>query len=103
MLPTPLNTKCNPYWEETEPRFEHACELARLALGVWRVDRTAFGQFDSWLFEPESRATRRSTSPGGKTRAAAALESALKDPWIDRQIEQNVTAYHNSRCRRAFP
>jgi hypothetical protein len=31
---------------------------------------------------------------------AAALETALKDPWIDRQIEQNVTAYHNSQAAR---
>ena len=100
-MPTPLNTKCNPYWEETEPRFEHACELARLALGVWRVDRTAFVQFDSWLFEPEMpRDPAEARRQAEKLVPAAALESALKDPWIDRQIEQNVTAYHNSQAAR---
>jgi uncharacterized membrane protein len=101
LLPTPLNTKCNPYWEETEPRFEHACELARLALGVWRVDRTAFVQFDAWLFEPETpREPAEARRQAEKLVPAAALEAALKDPWIDRQIERNVAAYHNSKAAR---
>jgi uncharacterized membrane protein/protein-disulfide isomerase len=101
VLPTPLNTKCNPYWEETEPRFEHACELARLALAVWRADRAAFPVFDAWLFEPEQPrdpvAARRQAE---KLVTAAALERALGDPWIDHQIEQNVAAYHNSGAER---
>jgi len=101
LLPTPLNTKCNPFWEEAEPRFEHACELARLALGVWRVDRSAFVQFDAWLFEPEMpRDPAEARRQAKKLVPAAALEAALKDPWIDRQIEQNVTAYHNSKAAR---
>ena len=101
LLPSPLNTKCNPYWEETESRFEHACELARLALAVWRVDRTAFVQFDSWLFEPEvPRDPADARRQAERLVPAAALESALKDPWIDRQIEQNVAAYHNSQAAR---
>jgi uncharacterized membrane protein len=101
LLPTPLNSKCNPYWEETEPRFEHACELARLALGVWRVDRTAFVRFDTWLFESEMP-----RDPAGARREAerlvpkAALAAALEDAWIGRQIEQNVAAYHNSGAAR---
>ncbi len=101
VLPTPLNTKCNPYWEETEPRFEHACELARLALAVWRADRAAFPAFDAWLFEPEQPrdpvAARRRAE---QLVTAAALERALSDPWIDHQIEQNVAAYHNSGAQR---
>jgi uncharacterized membrane protein len=101
LLPTPLNTKCNPYWEETEPRFEHACELARLALGVWRVDRTAFVRFDTWLFEsetPRDRAEARREAE--KLVPRAALAAALQDAWIDRQIERNVAAYHNSGAAR---
>jgi uncharacterized membrane protein/protein-disulfide isomerase len=101
VLPTPLNTKCNPYWEETEPRFEHACELARLALAVWRADRGAFPAFDAWLFEPEKpRDPVDARRHAGQLVTAAALEQALRDPWIDRQIEQNVVAYHNSGAER---
>lgn len=101
LLPAPLNTKCNPYWEETEPRFEHACELARLALAVWRVDPRAFRSFDAWLFDPETpRAPSEARRKAEELTSAAALDDALKDPSIDRQIEQNVTAYHNSGAER---
>jgi uncharacterized membrane protein/protein-disulfide isomerase len=101
VLPTPLNTKCNPYWEETEPRFEHACELARLALAVWRADRAAFPVFDAWLFEPEQpRDPVEARRQAEQLVTAAALERVLGDPWIDHQIEQNVTAYHNSGAER---
>jgi hypothetical protein len=101
VLPTPLNTKCNPYWEETEPRFEHACELARLALAVWRADRAAFPAFDAWLFEPEQpRDPAEARRRAEQLVTAVALERALGDPWIDHQIEHNVTAYHNSGAER---
>ena len=101
LLPTPLNSKCNPYWEQTEPRFEHACELARLALAVWRVDRGAFVRFDAWLFEPEKpRDPVEARRHAEELVPAAALQQALQDPWIDHQIEQNVTAYHNSQAER---
>jgi uncharacterized membrane protein len=101
LLPTPLNSKCNPYWEQTEPRFEHACELARLALAVWRADRAAFPSFDAWLFEPETpRDPNDARRRAEELVPAATLNQVLKDPWIDHQIEQNVTAYHNSGAER---
>lgn len=54
-LPAPLDSDCNPAIPagETEPRHEHACELARLASAVWREKPDAFAEFDRWLFEPE--------------------------------------------------
>jgi len=101
LLPAPLNSKCNPYWEQTEPRFEHACELARLALAVWRADRAAFPSFDAWLFEPEMpRDPKDARRRAEELVPAATLSKVLNDPWIDRQIEQNVTAYHNSGAER---
>jgi uncharacterized membrane protein len=101
LLPTPLNSKCNPYWEQTEERFAHACELARLALAVWRVDRAAFVRFDAWLFEPEKpRDPAEARRHAAELVPAGALDRALQDPWIDRQIEQNVAAYHNSQAER---
>ena len=101
LLPMPMDHKCNPAVRETEPRFEHACELARLALAVWRADRSAFAQFDEWLFEPETprdpAAARRKAE---EAVGAAALEAALRDPWIDRQIAANVQAYADSGADR---
>src|SRR5580704_1379361 len=102
MLPTPLNSKCNPYWEETETRFEHACELARLALAVYLVDPTAFARFDAWLFETETPRDPTDARHYAETLVSKeALGEALQGGgWIDGQIEQNVTAYHNSGAAR---
>jgi len=101
MLPMPMDHKCNQTIQETEPRFEHACELARLALAVWRSDRTAFAAFDEWLFEPElprdpAAARRKAEESVG----AAALESALRDRWIDQQLAADVQAYVDSGADR---
>ena len=49
----PLDAKCNSSVRETDARFEHACELAELAMAVFKADRKAFPEFDIWLFESE--------------------------------------------------
>lgn len=94
LLPTPQNPRCHPGLEDLEPRFEHACELARLALGVWRTDRSKFAEFDQWLFESEDpRTPDAAQSKAESLVAPAALASALSDPWIDARIRANVEAY----------
>jgi uncharacterized membrane protein len=101
LLPMPMDHKCNFTVQHTEPRFEHACELARLALAVWRADRKAFAAFDEWLFEPESprdpAAARRKAE---ETVGADALAAALRDPWVNEQIAANVQAYADSGADR---
>jgi uncharacterized membrane protein/protein-disulfide isomerase len=109
LLPMPLDGKCNPDVEHTEPRFEHACELARLALAVWRADRTKFAEFDRWLFGPETASEEETwlpRNPGDAHRlaeqlvTATALEKALADPWIDEHISRHVQAYARSGAER---
>ena len=101
LLPMPMDHKCNKTLEQTEPRFEHACELARLALAVWRSDRTAFPAFDEWLFEPElPRDPAEARRKAAELVGAAALEAALRDRWIDEQIAANVQAYVDSGADR---
>jgi uncharacterized membrane protein len=101
LLPTPLNERCNPHWERTEPRFANACELARLALAVWRANPAVFADFDTWLFESE-----RPRDPQEARRRAAelvtetALQRSLADAWTAKQIERNVDAYHDSQAKR---
>ncbi len=87
--------------EHTEPRFEHACELARLSLAVWRADRKAFAAFDHWLLDPETpRGPAEARRQAEESVGAAALEAALRDGWIDRQIAANVQAYNDSGADR---
>lgn len=94
LLPTPQNPRCHPGLEDLEPRFEHACELARLALGVWRADRAKFAEYDKWLFDSEDPRTPDAALAKAESLVApAALASAMSDPWIDARIRANVDAY----------
>lgn len=94
LLPMPLNAECNRGVEETEPRFVDACELARLALAVWRADRARFPEFDRWLFDSERpRARDAARREASRLIGAAALESALRDPWVEERLAADVEAY----------
>lgn len=96
-LPVPLNADCNPAIEETEPRFASACELARLALAVWRADRTRFAEFDRWLFETEQpRAAAEARAKAEHLVVPAVLDAALADPWIETRLRANVEAFSAS-------
>jgi uncharacterized membrane protein len=96
LLPLPLNEDCNRVvlLGETDRRFKDACELARLALAVWRADPSAFPTYDAWLYEPETPRT------AGEARAKAeelvghdALDAALAQSWVDRRIAEDVDAF----------
>lgn len=93
-LPMPLDTSCNPMISSTAAAHLHACQYARLALAVWRARREVHAEFDDWLFAPAvppgvAEARARAESLVG----AAALEAALRDPWIDQQIRRNIELY----------
>jgi uncharacterized membrane protein len=94
LLPLPLDSECNPKVPETDPRFEESCELARLALGVWRARPEAFAEFDAWLYEPETpRTLAEARARAEQAVTAAALDAALADPWIADRISSNVSAF----------
>lgn len=101
LLPMPMDHKCNKTLEHTEPRFEHACELARLALAVWRAKPAEFAAYDQWLFEPEQpRDPAEAHRKAAELVGANLLESTLSDPWINQQIAANVQAYADSGADR---
>lgn len=100
LLPTPLNASCNPAIEETEDRFKDSCELAKLALAVWRSSPDQFAEYDSWLFEPElPRSAVEARAEASKLVGEQQLSKTLSDPWIDERIRKNVTAYQESQAR----
>jgi uncharacterized membrane protein len=97
-LPMPRDADCNPAIVETEARFEHACELARLALAVWQARPEAFAEYDRWLFAPAqppdpaaARAKAEELVP------AERLAAALEDDQTRQRIERNVRAYNDSQ------
>jgi len=100
-LPSPLNSDCNPHWKKTKKRFLESCDLAKLALAVYRTDASKFPEFDRWLFEselPRKLVEARAQAEGliGETELAKALE----DPWIEQLMLKNTTAYRDSQAER---
>jgi protein-disulfide isomerase len=53
----PLNRNCNKQITETLPAYQHACDLAELALGVWHTDAKQFPAYHRWLLENQKGMT----------------------------------------------
>jgi uncharacterized membrane protein len=99
-LPTPLDAKCNPTIEETEPRFEQSCELARLSLAVWKVKPADWPHFDAWLFEPDlPRPAREAREHAVALYGEPAITEALEAVSEGEAIPRAVQAYQSSAAR----
>lgn len=57
ILPIPLNTNCNSAVTTTDPKFIESCDIAKLAIAVWRIDPAAFGQFHETMFADDAPKT----------------------------------------------
>ena len=89
VLPTPINSACNPYLTPTMGNHQHACELARLGLAAWKASPENFPAAHKILFS-------RPVLDGATARTrllnlipAAKLDTALADPWIEEQLKAN--------------
>ena len=56
-LPIPLNATCNTSIQVTDPKFAESCEIAKLAVAVWRVDRAQFTEFHNWMMSTDAAPT----------------------------------------------
>jgi len=94
-LVIPLEADCNPLVETTPAVHTGACALARLSLAVWRAQPEAFADYHAWLLRGETppaeeAARRRAAERLGGT---GALEAALTDPWVERQLDGQISLY----------
>ena len=71
-----------------------------MGLALWRAKPKAQPQFDDWVFTPETPpplvATRQYAS---QLAGPAAFERALKDPWIEEQIQRDISIYETNGLR----
>lgn len=105
LLPTPLNHACNPHApQELDARFDESCELARVALAVFLVERRGFADFDRWLYgsvdprsaeEARAEAVRRVGRVGREN-----FEHAYLNPRMQQMIARNVHVYGQSGADR---
>lgn len=91
-LAVPLEGKCNDTVSSTSSTHRNACELAKIAIAVWRVSPGQFKQFHDWMFErtrSPSEARRYAEELVGKDR----LEAELKLPHAESYISRHVDLY----------
>lgn len=91
-LPVPLNAACNDTVTATNPERADACEVARIAIALWMVDRTKFTTFHDWLFE-QSRSAAQARQHAATLVDPAALTQALAQTTPAKYIELNVQLY----------
>lgn len=104
LCPTPLSTACNPYLPDvTEDLFKGSCELAKLALALWKTDKELFYRFDDWLYESDGKAKWTPREPEEARKMAVSLlagsgrtvnlEGSLSDPWIDSYLSMTLELF----------
>ncbi len=90
LLPVPLNHACNPALPITEAGHPASCELAKIALAVWRVKPDAYPELHrAFLSDPPLDQAAAMALAEAKV-PAVQLASALRDPWIDRVIQTDI-------------
>ncbi|MES2658521.1 MAG: vitamin K epoxide reductase family protein [Verrucomicrobiota bacterium] len=90
LLPVPLDHHCNPSLPKHEPGHPGSCDLTRIALAVWRVRPDAYPAIHQQFMSdpPMDRATALAFARVQVD--SSKLETAMKEPWIDRLIQANI-------------
>lgn len=87
VLPVPFDGACNPHVSAGN-QHPGSCEIARVALAVWRVKPEAFPAFHKTLIAGASTASAREMALEIIPRER--LAAALSDPWIDELLQDNI-------------
>ncbi len=97
MLPTPLNSNCNGLIQVTDPKFVESCEIAKLAVAVWRTDAAVFNEFHEWMFATEQAPTFASAKAHAETLVdAEKLAAELKSDVPTQYVAKNVELYRRA-------
>lgn len=88
-LPVPIDGKCNPNVKVTEASHAEACELAKLAIAVWSVDREKFAEFHAYLFTAKPKyvdALNKAKETVDAEKLAAVLKTELPAQYIAKHV-----------------
>ena len=97
MLPSPLDSACNSEFRTTSEGNANGCTYARLALAVWRADRTHYEPYLNYLMSSPTppgvaEATHRAQLEVGE----AQLQTALADPWVEQRLAADIAMYRTN-------
>jgi protein-disulfide isomerase len=93
-LPVPLDAACNRTVAQTAPEHADACEIAKIAVAVWRVNRAKFAEFHSWLFDPSYRPSAADAlQRAGQLVGEKAIRDELNKPTAGSYVTRHVELY----------
>jgi protein-disulfide isomerase len=93
-LPMPLNAACNDTVTVTHHQHQYACELAKLAMAVWKVSPRKFPEFHDWLFDSLSpRQPGEAHAKAIELVGVEALQKELNGPSVKKYIGLHVNIY----------
>lgn len=94
VLPIPLSAACNGTIQVTDPKFAESCEIAKLAVAVWRIDAAKFTDFHHWMFSTEEAPTFAKAKAHADTLVnVEALNKELASPVPGQYIAKTVELY----------
>ena len=96
VLCVPMNSNCNGTVRVNHAKHAEACELAKLAVAVWRVDPEQFQVFHEWMFEGD----QAPTAAAARAKAIElvdedALTAELEGEVVQQYISKQVQLYQN--------
>lgn len=92
VLPVPLDGSCNDTVGSTSASHRNACDLAELAVAVWRVAPDKFRAYHDWMFE-RTRSTSAARAEAEKVVGKAKLDAELALPYAGDYIKRHVDLY----------
>ena len=96
-LPVPLDGKCNNRFPINNGKHHEACEVARIAIGVWRCKPSKFQQFHEWMFaSPVARTAVAARAEGEKLVGKEKLTAELGKPYASQYIASHVKLYQGA-------
>jgi uncharacterized membrane protein/protein-disulfide isomerase len=104
VLPVPLESSCNRV--AAGGGHAGACELARIAVAVWRVDAERFREFHDWVFESRatpSTARAKAESLVGKEKFSEVYATKLPADYIKRHVDLYEKVGKGSVPKLMFP
>lgn len=96
-LPVPLNPDCNQHFSEVIPEHQNACDYTRLGLALWFANRTAFEDFDRWIYQSGTLeiapALHEVRAKAEELLGKEELAKALEDPRVAKQLADGIAAW----------
>jgi protein-disulfide isomerase len=105
-LPVPLDGKCNPNIKTSDPKHADACDLAKLAVALWYVDRDKFAEFHHYLFEKKpnyAAALIKAKEMVDNEKLSSAMSGSIPSEYIAKHIALYVKAGSGNIPKLMFP